>query len=846
MSNPMQAPKDYILPTSGNKIPLAYLPPGAHEALKSSAARYNDINRVKAFLRPLNLIPAHSVLTDGELACDERIIRAREAGRSAFVIAPAGMVNTRLRSSTAVRLAQEMYDRLSEEGQSRVGAKMRTVVKAGGGTQSFFGRLAMYYPKKEDDISKLVPPTPEEVALAIDQCGLRVDRVAKGMRFPLAMETQDGDLGITVAMGANLGAPVFGKPKKTADALRNAIQIAYGLEDVFTEAYRGDRVNGVATAYMALCESQPDYMCWTAKTKEDFYSIESVMKDKLRMYNIMPAGLKLYLSQVTQAAEMHAKNCLTDKKLRTAQRAGMAHGNAKRMVDAICAQLQRQMESYVKHAYLHCGDDAYVVTVVGNVYHLYNIDMSSFDLTQRKVIKDPVLEGLSVQLAAVCPVRAQLWKACMAMKKIVISGAATYYAEDGGSSGGVFQSEVNDVESDIFHQRLETEIRNLGEEVTEERIAAAVVRAGDSMGFVVKLENYKELAAKSLLEAMSRAPTKFLSFYLVPHMGTIKPAFDPERLFARIVYGGMYTKDDKEFKVNEAVRLASVLLSAGPSYGSDKWIGEYSGAYAIGCRAAVRLLHECDKEGLVPSGEIMKVAFEGQAYVNLEEAPESHSLRGLAVALRNRDHIWNDPLTAGVALRLIASDEEDQRYERPPIDPVSTTLDLGEDDWSNDFPGITDIPEETDVPMKAQTKRDTNPKTVKIVPRAKIPVTGPSHGRVPKGTPQKKITGKEPPKIVPRSAPRAKKVSLRDFVPPVDEEDAVYNDPEEDFRHAAEQERIDAEVAEEFKKAEDEIERNRARIGEFVEEDDAADDDEFFDAMDQDKLQDLWEDPNHS
>lgn len=820
MSNPMQMPKDYITSSSAQSLPRAFLTEGAAEALRSHAIKFSDVNAVKRELRPLNFVMANSVMTDGEFSCDERILRARQEGRSAFVTAPAVKPNARIRSRFAENVLMEMFNVLPVEEQQRVGVEMRKVVKMSAGTQGFFGRLLQYFPRKDEDRSMIVPPTDEEVAVALEQCGLRVDRAAKSDRRPLPIETVDGELGITVARGANLGAPVFAKPQKKSDALSKAIQIAYGLEDAFTEAYKADRTNGVAELYMQLCESQPDFMTWIAKTKEDFYSADNAEKSKMRMYLNMPAGPKLFLSQVTQAAEMHAKNCLVDKKTRTAQRAGLAHGNAGKFVDALTAQLQRQKDEHIQAAYLHCGDDSFNVVVIGKTYHFFNLDMSAFDMTQRSLVREPVLTALASQLAAFCPIRAQTWKAFMMMRKIVVSGAATYYTDDGGSSGGVFQSEVNDMLSDVFLQRLHARIGEEGEELTGERLAEIVQESGKSLGFIVKLENYQQGGYKSLNDALSHMPMKFLSFYLIPEFGGIRPVFDPSRLFPRMPYAGMYCKDKEQFKVQEAVRIASIMLGSGSPFHTALPIGVYNRAYAVGRRAAARLLQECHDEGLTPPEDAMKVAFNGQVYVGILEGTEAQTLEGLASALRRAEHIWNDPLEQGVALRLITEDEPTDAVERPPIDPRYFGVRI-EGSWADDFPEADELPEEVKMPDAKAGRRATGKAMVRIVPRKAALVTGPSHGRVPKGTPQKKVTGKEPPKIIPRSATKSKKVNMRDLLPDdldeeLERELAAFIREQDDQLQQETEEQVDKDD----QQYRDALEETRLRVGEFQDDDD--------------------------
>lgn len=807
MSNPMQMPKDYITSGSASYLPRAFLSEGASDALRSHAIKFTDVNAVKRELRPLNLIMAHSVMTDGEFSCDERILRARQEGKSAFIVAPAIRPNARIRSRFAEEVLKEMYEVLPETEQEKVAAEMRNVVKMSAGTQGFFGRLLQYFPRKDEDQSKIVPPSDEETALALEYCGLRVDRAAKSDRRPLPIETIDGELGITIARGANLGAPVLAKPQKKSDALAKAISVSYGLEDALTEAYKGDRVNGVAEAYMQLCESQGELMVWIAKTKEDNYSKKNIEESKMRMYLNMPAGPKLFLSQVTQAAEMHAKNCLVDKKTRTAQRAGLAHGNAGKFIEALTAQLQRQKEEAIPSAFLHCGDDSFNVVVVGKVYHFFNCDMSAFDMTQRAVVREPVLSALATQLAAFCPVRAQAWKAFMTMRKIVVSGAATYYTDDGGSSGGVFQSEVNDMLSDVFLQRLHIRIKEIGEELNGDSLAVAVEECGRSLGFIVKLENYQEGAYKSLSDALFHMPMKFLSFYLLPEFGSIRPVYDPYRLFARMPYAGPYCKDKDQFKVQEAVRIASIMLGSGSPFHTTLSLGVYNRAYAVGRRAAARLLQECHDAGLVPSEEAMKIAFNGQVYVGLKEGDETQTLAGLANALRRAEHIWNDPLEQGVVLRLITEDEPSDAVERPPIDPIYFGVRI-EGSWADDFPDADELPEEGKMPDVKAGKKATGKAMVKIVPRRAPPVTGPSHGRVPKGTPQKKLTGKDPPKIVPRSAPKVKKVSMRNLVPEVTDDEL--NNMLEEF--------ITTEYSQLEEKAQEEADREEKERQEYEQE----------------------------
>lgn len=356
-----------------------------------------------------------------------------------------------------------------------------------GGTQWAMGRLMAALP--EPTIHILKPVTRGEANEAYEACGFYhgspfweglytnpFDMDAYGELWPLVRGGEG--LAVSIAKSASLGHPYYAKASDD-DAFTRCLQMTRHM----METWRGR----AGQAYREAILRQPSAVLFTGKVKTDIYKEDKIKDCKLRFYVVAPGHLKFYLAMATQPFAK-AKVSLTEifaeraanpdhplfsnemfkrpsavtkflKKMHSAQKVGLTGNGPFYMVRALDVQVHDR-----GYGYLHCGDDTWLVVMgtfqagdeVGLVpqLNMFKIDMTNFDLTQRRTVVSAVHDRLAEGLAIIDKDRAEVMSEIWKKKLINVHASAICTFENLGVSGITLQSEVNDMIAEVCCNRL--------------------------------------------------------------------------------------------------------------------------------------------------------------------------------------------------------------------------------------------------------------------------------------------------------------------------------------------------------------------------------------------------------
>jgi len=546
MSNPARAPKEYTdKQLALGESPDSFLPDNYgvfYKAHKSPEAISEALLRARVDMevRPAFYLPK-------ELTSDPAVLQKKGP---ALALAKTGAPTPRSRTSHAKLLVTQCYRSLPTEGpfsREAVASAMRNRVFVDGGAENALGRIMGAYPKIGDSPAK--PVTRVEAEHAVRRSGVMLDHLPTHARRPYPLNPVEGEGGVTVNAQSDNGFPVGEKWSSPGAAVR-CMGLAVTMRGMLT------KTASVEATLRGLEATAPHLVAVKGKAKADYYSQEKVVEGRMRFYNVLPRHMMIIMQQATQVLELNSKNILQGD-YHSGSGMTLVRGGGADLVEA----LQRQIEA-TGRAFVHVGDDSWVVIRRDGTYYMFALDCSNFDLTQHAEVTREVHAFMRGQLRLVDRVSAELWHTYARGRLTVVSRAITRFLKHAGPSGMPLQSKVNDVLMDVMiHRTLES---LEGGELTEERIAAAVETEGSAMGFKVKLEQMWSGRVESLREALELRPFLFIGYYFHSRAGEVRVCADIPRTMAQLPFPTLkWSKTKQELKVVEAMRLGSIYLNLG-------------------------------------------------------------------------------------------------------------------------------------------------------------------------------------------------------------------------------------------------------------------------------------------
>lgn len=626
MSNPAVPPRE-TLNVDPDVPPSPYWEELAHPDWRAELKKAGTLPEVVAALQGLDVEYRPTFYIPKEHSVSSQVL---QSSKPVMAQAKRGKLAARISSAEAFGLLTAVWKHLPEDHRGTVSEKILDTVFLDGGAEFAVGRLAQYAPRFGQG-SLLVPPTAAEARAALIANGvdLSVLPTHAFRAFPLIPATA-GEKTVMVNPKATTGFPVLGKGDDSeAQAKVHALAVT-----VRKELVQALRAPGGVWAWLRKAEDErPWLVSLQGKAKADYYSKAKATTRKLRFYNTYPKQIMLNIQVATQALEACKRNVFTDPNARTTLGISLVRGGAAELVAAMERQLRDE-----QYAYVHCGDDSWVVfRDAREQLHMFALDCSSFDLTQYAEVLAPLLRELADQLRQIDAPAAELWHAYMRQRQVVVALTAVIRTRNMGPSGSALQSTVNGMLMDVYIRRLMQRIVPMGLLVPG-MLEELVTKVGSTLGLTVRLEQYTvSEAGFTLRDFLSVRPFLFIGYnFYHTWDGGVRAYCDLPRQCAQLRYPSLkWMRKGQEMAVREAMRLGSIMLNWGvpPE--------ELVESFAAGRRYAVDLIDKC----IARYGDMSDPSLRWAVHESPFGFATVGSLSGLKAALeRTPEELWLHPL----------------------------------------------------------------------------------------------------------------------------------------------------------------------------------------------------------
>lgn len=664
MSNPLRAPRDYV-PGQRTVFPCSYMEKSDHPKLVEIEEVGRNLDVWRAKLAVLDLAPCRSMVIPKK---DTVIKNVLQTEKETYASAMNDGLQIRTRTGWAYDICKGVYACLPEEcptypftERDVVGTRAEATLKATGGTIYSMNRLLRYYPHKGEAVQR--PCTRAEAAAALRSCGLDLSELDQDQLRPYPLIFKEDAENLRINLVADNGFPVGGDMTDTM-----AAQKVFGFaKTIRNKAMEVAKRSGPRAIFEWVREQEAEtkeavFWALKGKTKGDFYKKAKVGDGEMRFYNAFPRQVVLNEQVATQVLERHAKHIL-DNPLDIHSGIGLSlvRGGAQDLV----AAMQQQLDAHGV-AFVHVGDDSWVVVRAGSKLVSFALDCSSFDLTQHGDCTLEVHAALRNVLEKVDAVAANIWYALARERVVVLVGAAAVRMKHAGPSGMPLQSKVNDMLMDIMIRR----VLNEGTEqewLQEERLDALLQRVGDDMGFRVRLEDYSVQEVDTIEEFLAQAPVLFIGYYFYKEEGVVRVVADLPRSMAQMPYPSQnWVKSKHDLELREAMRLGSIYMS--------------QGVYPLCARKAQEtyqmLVEDLLEKALAKYGDVEEKALGFAVNDDVFGPAAIPSLSGLLAAVRRPLNTLWDPELPNVSTFVVldwAGEVEEEERARGADRPVDET-----------------------------------------------------------------------------------------------------------------------------------------------------------------------------
>lgn len=649
MSNPYRAPTSAVVPVVG--MPSAYLEVSkledAGHVFKEYLRGHKQLEFVQDKLRGLDMDMRPSFYVPKDMCADTSVLTAKG---EVLARTPGGQIALRVRSGYGFAAGSAFYSQMEADSGSflieSAAAKIENTIFANASPSWALGRLCAAYPKVGSHVDS--PVTRLEAQAAVRRCGLNLQELPEHARrpFPLIPSTL-GEKSVSVNMHSGNGLPVLGN-MSTPGAAEKVLKLAAMVRLELSSAGGGE---GVASWKKDAESRRPWLVSLLGKCKADYYSKKKIGAAMLRFYNVMPRQIMMVMQQATQVMEENSRGILLG--YQSFSGVSLIRGGADALVDKLDLQLTEK-----GFAYVHMGDDSWVIMKVGDKLVAFALDCSNFDLTQHRDATLAVHTELRDQLRLVDEVAADLWYEYARERQVVVARTVVRNFKHAGPSGMPLQSKVNDVLMEVLISRaLEGQL----DWTNEQAVDTWLQKVGARLGFVVKVEQHQVSNAGSVREMLEQKPFLFVGNYFYTTLGKVLVCADYPRMLAQLPYPGTtWTQSRDEMMVKEAMRIGSIVLSAGIPPAA------YRKAYEALKSYAVSLLEKAIKTHGDVEDERLRWAV-GESTWGPGAIP---SLGGLVRALGDSEALWRDPhVELPSESKLVSKNwadeaEEEERAER--------------------------------------------------------------------------------------------------------------------------------------------------------------------------------------
>lgn len=496
MSNPRIQPRELIGPIA--RVPFGYFPSEKESALFRRLAKSGTaIETIQDRLRGLDMSPADSVNLNSQ-GVRERVglpsVRDKLNGeKEVYALTNPQNPEFRRRTFDGGLVVAGVLRELPLEGftpftRTEVERVVADKFYLAAGPHFTLERIRTYYPKT--GVVGLDPITMAEAGRAFTECGLWM---GGGKPYPVEE--------LRINPKSDNGLPVLDKwENPMAQGLVMALmddveaRLRRGAETLPDKGRELERLTAWREFVSGLADAYPSWFTFLGKAKQDYYTEKKINEGGLRFYNVVPRHLQLIMMRVTQAFEEMCVSLSTG--VHTTIGARLHHNGAEDWVRALSEQ-----NVLGEFAFVHCGDDSWIISFRGGMVTMFALDCSSFDLTQHAAVTASVHRTFYRALAGFDEVAAGLWFALMRERRVLVAGNVVYEWRHAGPSGMLLQSKVNDVLMHVYITRLLGALAKESGPLQEERVSQLVAEYGKGMGFVVKLEQFGQVPVAPILVA---------------------------------------------------------------------------------------------------------------------------------------------------------------------------------------------------------------------------------------------------------------------------------------------------------------------------------------------------------
>lgn len=562
MSNPAVAP---TVPFSlaQDFPPLAewdFLGTEDHRVLCKAA---KSLPAVVAILQQLDVeVRSTIVIPKQHTVCPQ----AFQSPKDFLALAKKGKLAARVSSHFAFEQLKPLWRNLPDSMRSDVADYMRAVSYVDGGAEFSLGRLLEYAPLKGIRNARMRPPSAAEAALALRHNGVNLDRLPAHAYKAYPLIAREGERTVRGNPKAGTGFPVCGR-SNDAEAMVKVSRLAVTVRK---EVVQAALEPGGVWGWLRKAEAErPWLVTLQGKAKADYYKRSKVESKQMRFYNTFPKQMMLNMQLATQPLEDTKQSVFTSHEVHSTVGISLTRGGAAELVAALESQLKTKRRG-AGMAYVHCGDDTWIVYVTFDGRTLwFALDCSSFDLTQHDIITKPLHQSIHRELVRIDKPAGDLWYSYMRERQVVVALTVNVKTKHWGTSGAPLQSLVNGCLMDVACQRLERNLAAAEESglgLDEELVEGIVHRVGESLGLRVRLEQFKDHGVTGTLRGiLQREKFLFIGYqFYAAWDGHVAVHCDLPRQATQFRFPTTkWLAKGQEFQVMEAMRCGSSLINWG-------------------------------------------------------------------------------------------------------------------------------------------------------------------------------------------------------------------------------------------------------------------------------------------
>jgi len=454
---------------------------------------------------------------------------------------------------------------------------MKTTFQVSAGAVGAIGRLIKHCPRKGEG-KNLSLFTMAEIRNAKYHCGFPQ---GESLLPYSIVDTGDGSEMITLANNSGAGYPTLGKTNNP-----EVVHYHQMLAHTMHLQLKGMDRKQVEEFCIDDRAKHPYNWVNSGRFKDDTYLKEKILDCAGRYYVLVPLWIRFLLMSVSQPFCKNVKNilqnepCIADKEIHNAAKMTFVDGGAMKLIFAMQGQLERH-----GYAYVNMGDDSFFVIKCDDKLLVGSLDGTSFDLTQRAEVMEPIYEAIAEELEYIDPVLAHFYYHIKTYPKtIALISKVTVKSRHCGISGMPMVSEENTMLMSMVLKRLANAMRKYSfsndEDMMKRCFAKEIDHIGKGVSLKLRVDEIGICDYEGIVRPSPERPLKvcglfhFLCIYpflfcgyrfFVDASGAVVCYQDIVRFVKNLSYTDVYIKDNDEYRLYTMVRALGIVGSLGTS-----------------------------------------------------------------------------------------------------------------------------------------------------------------------------------------------------------------------------------------------------------------------------------------